>query len=79
MISSGGTGIGMLILAIYMLHKDQIPATYNWIPVVVFSYITFVGSFGLMPVPFILPVDILPLPVNFPDFIKFLPKFIFFF
>lgn len=64
MISSGGTALGMLALGIYTFNKAQIPGTYTWVPIVLFSYITFIGSIGLMPVPFVLPVDILPIHVS---------------
>lgn len=65
MISSALTGLGMIVLAVYNLYHGDIPATYNWIPIVSFSFTMFIGSLGLGPVPFILPFDVLPLNVNY--------------
>lgn len=52
------------MLAVYNLHRNSIPTTYNWFPIASFSFIMFIGSIGLSSVPCVLPFDILPLNVN---------------
>lgn len=62
-LSSFGAGIGMLILALHRLYKDELPES-NWVPIYVLSLTIFIASIGLMPVPFIITIDVLPPKVN---------------
>lgn len=66
--SSIGAGLGMIVLALHNFYKDELPGT-NWVPMYGLSFTIFIGSVGLLPVPFIITVDVLPANVsNFDEF-----------
>ncbi|XP_055309204.1 facilitated trehalose transporter Tret1-like isoform X2 [Sitodiplosis mosellana] len=58
-LSSIGAGVGMLVLALHRLYKDELPES-NWIPMYGLSITIFIASIGLIPVPFIITIDVLP-------------------
>lgn len=58
-VSSIGAGIGMLILALHRLYEDDLPES-NWVPMYGLSLTIFIASIGLIPVPFIITIDVLP-------------------
>lgn len=49
----------MLILALHRFYKDELPES-NWVPMYGLSLTIFIASVGLMPVPFIITIDVLP-------------------
>lgn len=61
--SSIGTGLGMLILGLHHLYKDQLPNT-NWVPIYVLSFTVFIAQTGLLSVPMIITIDVLPAKVR---------------
>lgn len=61
--SSIGTGLGMIILAVHNLYKNEFPEM-NWVPIYGLSLTIFIASIGLLPVPFIITVDVLPSNVS---------------
>lgn len=62
--SSLYTGLGMLVLALHHLYKNQLPNA-NWVPIYGLSFTIFIASIGLLPVPFIITIDVLPPKVSF--------------
>lgn len=54
----------MLILALHRLYKDELPES-NWVPMYGLSLTIFIASVGLIPVPFIITIDVLPPKVCF--------------
>lgn len=62
--SSIGSGLGMLVLALHRLYKDELPES-NWIPMYGLSITIFIASIGLIPVPFIITIDVLPPKVSY--------------
>lgn len=62
--SGFGTGFGMFILALHRLYKDELPES-NWVPMYGLSITIFIASIGLIPVPFIITIDILPPKVHY--------------
>lgn len=63
--STTGTGLGMLILALHHMYKDQLPNS-NWVPIYVLSITFFIAQIG-SAVPTIITIDVLPAKVNFFD------------
>lgn len=53
----------MLILALHRLYKDELPES-NWVPMYGLSITVFIASIGLLPIPFVITVDILPPKVS---------------
>lgn len=61
--SSIATSLGLLILAMHQLYREDLPDT-NWVPVFGLSFTIFVATVGLLPVPFTITIDVLPPKVN---------------
>lgn len=61
--STTGTGLGMLILALHHMYKDQLPNS-NWVPIYVLSITLFIAQIGLS-LPTIITIDVLPAKVSF--------------
>lgn len=60
-ISSLGASFGYICLGVYTLLSSIIDVSgYEWIPVVTFSYIMFIISIGLIPIPSLVQTEILP-------------------
>lgn len=57
--SSIGTGIGLFILAVHHAYRDVLPES-NWVPIYGLSITIFIASIGLLPVPFVMTIDVLP-------------------
>lgn len=64
-ISAIGTGLGMTAMGLYTLHQKELDDHYKWIPLATFSFIMFIAQLGLMPIPFIIAIDIIPRKVSF--------------
>lgn len=62
-VSAIGTFLGMFILAMHRLHKDQMPGT-EWLPIYVVGFTIFIASVGLLSVTNIIFIDILPPKVS---------------
>lgn len=58
-MSTVGTCLGLFILSMHRLHKDQLPGT-EWLPIFVFAFTIFIASMGLLSVTSIIFIDILP-------------------
>lgn len=54
----------MFILAMHRLYRDELPET-NWVPMYGLSITIFIASIGLLPIAFIITVDILPPKVSY--------------
>lgn len=62
-----GTGIGLVVMGAYMYLQsigNELEG-FKWIPLASFSYILFIGSAGLIPLPFIIISEIMPQEVRF--------------
>lgn len=64
-VSTTGNGLGILILALHHMYKDQLPNS-NWVPIYVLSITFFIAQIG-MSVPTIITIDVLPAKVSFFD------------
>lgn len=67
-MSTIGTAVGLVGLAAFMMLKswnyDVEP--FNWIPVTSFSIVTFMASWAILPLPYVVISEILP--ENLKDF-----------
>lgn len=65
-ISSLGTALGLIALATYMMLKSWNYAVeaYNWIPLVSFSYVLFMGSLAVLTMPFIVISEVMPAQIR---------------
>lgn len=61
--STTGFGLGMLILALHHMYKDQLPNS-NWVPIYVLSITFFIAQIGLA-LPTIITIDVLPAKVSY--------------
>lgn len=58
-LSAVGTGLGLLCLGCHSLFKEHL-VEYNWIPVVAFSLVIFIASIGILPLQFVILIEVLP-------------------
>lgn len=61
-VSSVGTALGLITLAVYMMLKSwsyDIEA-YSWILLVSFSFVLFVASLAVLTLPFIIITELMP-------------------
>lgn len=59
-VSCVGSGLGMIVLALHRLYKDDLPSTYDFVPMYGLSFVIFIASIGLLPCAYIITIDILP-------------------
>lgn len=61
-ISSSGAAIGLSVMGIYCyLSKHNVDVSqYNWIPVITLSFVIYISSIGIIPVPYIIISEVLP-------------------
>lgn len=61
-ISSSGAAIGLCVMGIYCyLSKHNVDVSqYNWIPVITLSFVIYISSIGIIPVPYIIISEVLP-------------------
>lgn len=67
-LSSTGTGVGLAIFGTFTYMKDVLNndvSSFNWIPIVSFSFVVFSASWGLLTLPFLVVTEILPEKVNY--------------
>ncbi|XP_061391180.1 facilitated trehalose transporter Tret1 [Musca vetustissima] len=57
-VSVIGTGTGLLCLGLFMCLGDL--TTGSWIPVACFSFIIFIGCWGVITLPFVVVAEIMP-------------------
>lgn len=64
--SSVGTGTGMFLMATYsyLNHLDVDLSAVGWIPVASLSLAVFSASLGLMPLPFVMLAEVLPMKIR---------------
>lgn len=60
--SAFGTGLGMLLLGLfnYLKSSNSKLALYNWIPLLCFCFIIFIGNCGILSLPFVVVAELLP-------------------
>lgn len=65
-ISCAGSAIGLSIMGIYCyLSKHNVDVSqYNWIPVITLSFVIYISSIGIIPVPYIILSEVLPQKVQ---------------
>lgn len=51
--------LGLFVLGIHSLYKEQWPEL-AWVPVIALSFVVFTASLGLLSLPIIINIDILP-------------------
>lgn len=76
--SSVATAIGLIVFAGYLYYLTD-NHTFDWVPIVCLSYVLFVSSLGMNPVPLLIVVEIFPKKVRIEshDSKMFLQPFIF--
>ena len=54
--------LGLIVLGVYMMLKSWNidVTTFNWIPLVSFSFVVFVSQLGVLSLPFIVMAEIMP-------------------
>lgn len=62
--SSIGTGLGLLTLALHHLFKAELPEC-KWLPIYALSFTVFIAQAGLLSLPMIITIDVLPIKVSF--------------
>lgn len=63
MYSSLATVVGHVLFALY-LHFLSTDHAFDWVPIVVMSYVLFVTSLGMNPVPWLIMMEIFPKKVH---------------
>lgn len=66
-MSAGGTSVGLAILGSY-IYLDMIGVDvtdFKWIPLVSFSFVIFIASWGVLTLPFLVLSEIMPEKVCF--------------
>lgn len=61
-VSNIGTALGLCVLGIYVMLKDegyQVEA-FNWVPLISFSFVIFVAALGILTIPIIVLSEIMP-------------------
>lgn len=61
-MSAGGTSVGLAILGSY-IYLDMIGVDvtdFKWIPLVSFSFVIFIASWGVLTLPFLVLSEIMP-------------------
>jgi SP family facilitated glucose transporter-like MFS transporter 8 len=68
-ISAFGTSIGLSIYGVYTLLKAEgiNVEAFNWIPLVVFSFVIFIANLGVLTLPFMIVSEISHPKVNSRD------------
>lgn len=61
--SSVATAIGLILFAAYLYYLTD-NHTFDWVPIVCLSYVLFVSSLGMNPVPLLVVVEIFPKKVS---------------
>lgn len=61
-VSNIGTAIGFVVLGTYMMLKswEYSVEEFNWIPVMSFSFISFISSLGIMSLPLLVFSEVVP-------------------
>lgn len=66
-MSAAGTSLGLAVMGTYSfldkLHLDL--KLFNWVPVTSLSFVIFIASIGILPLPFVVLAEILPNKVSF--------------
>lgn len=61
--SAIGTSLALISLGVHSVFKAQLES-YNWIPIVSFSLVIFIASVGMLPLQFVILVELLPKKVS---------------
>lgn len=62
-ISAFGAALGLTVLGVHSLFRVQL-AEHSWIPVVAFAFYIFIASIGLLPLHYVILVEIMPKKVS---------------
>lgn len=65
-ISGSGCAIGLIVMGIfsYLFECGFDVSRLNWIPVVSLSFVIFIASIGLIPIPYVIIAEVLPQKVS---------------
>lgn len=69
--SALGTAFGLVALGLHNIYQDQLD-DYRWIPIASLSFAIFIASLGLLSLPYIIAIDILPPKVRIENSLFFL-------
>ncbi len=66
LISGSGCAIGLTVMGIfsYLFENGIDVSALNWIPVVSLSFVIFIASIGLIPIPYVIIAEVLPQKVR---------------
>ncbi|XP_031633567.1 facilitated trehalose transporter Tret1-like [Contarinia nasturtii] len=61
-VSAVGMAVGLVVLGVYMMLKSwqYHVESVNWIPIVAFSFVIFIASWGIASLPFLIIAEIMP-------------------
>lgn len=65
-ISGSGCAIGLTVMGVfsYLFECGFDVSGLNWIPVVSLSFVIFIASIGLIPIPYVIIAEVLPQKVK---------------
>lgn len=62
-ISAFGASLGLTVLGIHSLYREQL-ADFGFIPIAAFSFFIFIASVGLLPLHYVILIEIMPKKVK---------------
>lgn len=66
--SAAATSAGLTVMGVYSFlrsHLEWEMAGFSWVPVTSLSFVIFIASIGILPLPFVVLAEVLPQNVNF--------------
>lgn len=62
LISGSGSAVGLTVMGIfsYLFESGYDVSGLNWVPVVSLSFVIFIASIGLIPIPYVIIAEVLP-------------------
>lgn len=65
LVSSGGMAVGLIGFGLYMQYSSaELKLEYNWLPLVIMTYIILIASIGVVALLFTVLVEVLPTKVR---------------
>lgn len=65
--SASATSVGLTVMGVYSYlgsHLQWNMTAFSWVPVTSLSFVIFIASIGILPLPFVVLAEVLPQKVN---------------
>lgn len=74
LVSTAGSAIGSFVMGTYayMSASGYNVSSFNLVPVISLSFVIFISSIGIIPIPYILAAELFPQKVRINFFFKFI-------